>query len=164
MNCLGGRRLEGLQQQALHTSTPAVAPCMHQAHRARHHRSRLQPAAALQPRPAVFSQASAAAAAASKTSRPSAAAAAGRSRGWSVIVRAGQDFYDVLGVPRTADKKQIKQAYRQKARKFHPDVNKDAGAEDTFKAIGEAYEVRVYSSSIEQPAWHVALCAAATAV
>ncbi|WIA22066.1 hypothetical protein OEZ85_004411 [Tetradesmus obliquus] len=110
---------------------------MHQAHRARHHRSRLQPAAALQPSQAGFSQA---AAAASKHSRPS-VAAAGRSRGRSVVVHAARDFYDTLGVPRTADKKAIKQAYRQKARKFHPDVNKDPGAEDTFKAIGEAYEV-----------------------
>lgn len=41
-------------------------------------------------------------------------------RGRSVIVRAAADFYDILGVPRSADKKQIKQAYRQKARKFHP--------------------------------------------
>jgi molecular chaperone DnaJ len=37
-----------------------------------------------------------------------------------VIVRADADYYDVLGVPREADKKTIKQAYRQKARKFHP--------------------------------------------
>lgn len=37
-----------------------------------------------------------------------------------MIVKAAGDYYDVLGVPRTADKKQIKQAYRQKARKFHP--------------------------------------------
>lgn len=42
---------------------------------------------------------------------------------------------------KSADKKTIKQAYRQKARKFHPDVNKEAGAEETFKKIGEAYEV-----------------------
>lgn len=56
-------------------------------------------------------------------------------------MRAAADFYETLGVSRSADKKQIKQAYRQKARKFHPDVNKDPGAEDTFKRIGEAYEV-----------------------
>jgi len=42
-----------------------------------------------------------------------------RSRGLSVIVRAA-DFYDTLGVPRNADKKAIKQAYRSKARKYHP--------------------------------------------
>jgi molecular chaperone DnaJ len=37
-----------------------------------------------------------------------------------VIVRAAGDYYDILGVSKTADKKQIKQAYRQKARKYHP--------------------------------------------
>jgi molecular chaperone DnaJ len=41
-------------------------------------------------------------------------------RGRSVVVQAAKDYYDVLGVSRSADKKQIKQAYRQKARKFHP--------------------------------------------
>lgn len=41
-------------------------------------------------------------------------------RGRSVVVQAAKDYYDVLGIPRNADKKQIKQAYRQKARKFHP--------------------------------------------
>jgi DnaJ-domain-containing protein 1 len=41
-------------------------------------------------------------------------------RGRRVVVQAAQDFYNILGVDRNADKKQIKQAYRQKARKFHP--------------------------------------------
>lgn len=52
-----------------------------------------------------------------------------------------QDYYAVLGVPRTADEKQIKSAYRKLARKYHPDVNKDAGAEEQFKRVSEAYEV-----------------------
>jgi molecular chaperone DnaJ len=62
-------------------------------------------------------------------------------RGAALRARAGADYYDVLGVPRDADKKAIKSAYRQKARKFHPDVNKEAGAEAQFKRVGEAYEV-----------------------
>lgn len=41
-----------------------------------------------------------------------------------------------------ADKKTIKSAYRQLARKFHPDVNKESDAEDRFKDISAAYEVR----------------------
>lgn len=52
-----------------------------------------------------------------------------------------QDYYAVLGVPRTADEKQIKSAYRRLARKYHPDVNKDAGAAEQFKRANEAYEV-----------------------
>ena len=52
-----------------------------------------------------------------------------------------QDYYAVLGVPRTADEKQIKSAYRKLARKYHPDVNKEAGAEEQFKRVNEAYEV-----------------------
>ena len=52
-----------------------------------------------------------------------------------------QDFYNVLGVDRGADKKAIKTAYRQKARQFHPDVNKEDGAEEKFKRISNAYEV-----------------------
>ena len=50
-----------------------------------------------------------------------------------------QDFYDVLGVDRGADKKAIKTAYRQKARQYHPDVNKEDGAEEKFKRISNAY-------------------------
>eukprot|EP00803_Ostreobium_quekettii_P003289 evm.model.scf_2489.1 EVM.evm.TU.scf_2489.1 scf_2489:14843-21146(+) len=66
---------------------------------------------------------------------------AGAPRGGGLIVRADTDYYDTLGVPRGASKKEIKSAYRQKARKFHPDVNKEPGAEETFKKIGQAYEV-----------------------
>jgi molecular chaperone DnaJ len=51
------------------------------------------------------------------------------------------DYYDTLGVPRSADDKEIKKAYRNLARKFHPDVCKDPGAEEKFKEINEAYSV-----------------------
>jgi curved DNA-binding protein len=51
------------------------------------------------------------------------------------------DYYAVLGVPRDASAEAIKKAYRALARKLHPDVNKDAGAEDRFKRVNEAYEV-----------------------
>jgi len=51
------------------------------------------------------------------------------------------DYYDILGVPRNADDKEVKKAYRNLARKFHPDVCKDRGAEEKFKQINEAYSV-----------------------
>jgi molecular chaperone DnaJ len=52
-----------------------------------------------------------------------------------------RDYYEVLGVQKTANKDDIKKAFRNLARQYHPDVNKDAGAEDKFKEINEAYEV-----------------------
>lgn len=52
-----------------------------------------------------------------------------------------RDFYEVLGVARTATQDEIQRAYRKLARQHHPDVSKDPGAEDRFKEISEAYDV-----------------------
>jgi molecular chaperone DnaJ len=52
-----------------------------------------------------------------------------------------KDYYDLLGVPRSASNEDIKKAFRRLAMKYHPDRNKEDGAEARFKEIGEAYEV-----------------------
>jgi len=53
-----------------------------------------------------------------------------------------QDYYEVLGVARTATAGDIKKAYRKLARKYHPDVNPDdKTAEEKFKDVREAYDV-----------------------
>ena len=51
-----------------------------------------------------------------------------------------KDYYSVLGVEPSAGDAEIKSAYRRLARKYHPDVSKEVGAEDKFKAVNEAYE------------------------
>jgi curved DNA-binding protein len=51
------------------------------------------------------------------------------------------DYYEALGVDRNAGEEDIRRAYRRLARQYHPDVNKEPGAEDRFKEISEAYEV-----------------------
>jgi DnaJ-class molecular chaperone len=53
----------------------------------------------------------------------------------------GKDYYAILGVSRGASEDELKKAYRKMALKFHPDKNKNAGAEEKFKQIGEAYDV-----------------------
>src|SRR5580698_331488 len=54
---------------------------------------------------------------------------------------AKRDYYEVLGVDRTADNEEIKKSYRKLALKFHPDRNpNDKAAEEKFKELGEAYE------------------------
>ena len=52
-----------------------------------------------------------------------------------------KDFYKVLGVSKDATSRDIQKAFQQKARKLHPDVNKEPDAEEKFKEVSEAYAV-----------------------
>jgi curved DNA-binding protein len=52
-----------------------------------------------------------------------------------------KDYYQALGVDKKASQDDVQRAYKKLARKLHPDVNKEPGAEDRFKELGEAYEV-----------------------
>lgn len=52
-----------------------------------------------------------------------------------------RDYYEVLGLQKSASKDEIKKAYRKLSKQYHPDLNKEAGAEEKFKEIAEAYEV-----------------------
>src|SRR3954447_13844012 len=52
-----------------------------------------------------------------------------------------RDYYEVLGVPRGAGQEEIRRGYRRLARQYHPDVNKESGADQRFKELSEAYEV-----------------------
>ncbi|MEW2418487.1 DnaJ C-terminal domain-containing protein [Streptomyces sp. NPDC046866] len=57
------------------------------------------------------------------------------------MATANRDYYEVLGVARDATAEEIQRAYRNLARRWHPDLNKEPGAEERFKEIGEAYDV-----------------------
>ncbi len=54
---------------------------------------------------------------------------------------ASKSYYDILGVSKTASDTEIKSAFRKLAKQYHPDINKEPGAEEKFKEIGEAYAV-----------------------
>src|SRR5215467_10507286 len=52
-----------------------------------------------------------------------------------------RDYYDILGVSRSASEDELKKAFRRLAKQYHPDANKEQGAEARFIEVNEAYEV-----------------------
>ena len=61
-----------------------------------------------------------------------------------------RDYYDILGVSKSASDAEIKSAYRRLARKHHPDIDKSTGAAERFKEVGEAYQVLSDSQKRQQ--------------
>ncbi|MEM4630539.1 MAG: DnaJ domain-containing protein, partial [Candidatus Diapherotrites archaeon] len=52
-----------------------------------------------------------------------------------------KDYYEILGVKRDATQEEIRAAYKKLAKKYHPDINKEPGAEEKFKEIQHAYSI-----------------------
>src|SRR5713101_4906749 len=59
----------------------------------------------------------------------------------SSMATSKRDYYEVLGVSRSADEEEIKKAFRRLAKQYHPDANKEQGAEARFIEVNEAYEI-----------------------
>ncbi|KAI6057498.1 DnaJ-like protein subfamily B member 4-like protein [Aix galericulata] len=79
----------------------------------------------------------------SRATRAPIAAGPGRGRGRAGRRGAGmgKDYYRTLGLARGASDEEVKRAYRRQALRFHPDKNKEPGAEERFKEVAEAYDV-----------------------
>ena len=58
-----------------------------------------------------------------------------------VVIMDKRDYYEVLGISKSASKDEIKKAYRKLSKKYHPDINKEPDADEKFKEVKEAYEV-----------------------
>src|SRR5574338_532710 len=62
-----------------------------------------------------------------------------------------KEAYSILEIPSTASAEEAKKKYRELTKKYHPDINKEAGAEDKFKKINEAYSVVTGKGDVAQP-------------
>jgi len=61
------------------------------------------------------------------------------------------EFYDRLGVSKNASADEIKKAYRKLSKKYHPDINKEPGAEEKYKEVQEAYETLMTNTVLLEP-------------
>ena len=62
-----------------------------------------------------------------------------------------KDYYEVLGEPRNAGAAAIKKAYRKRAREYHPDINKEPGAQERFQEISEEVVRHLFLTNDGQP-------------